>query len=172
MHRHPTTDFGWELLSAIARRIGRNVRVALVGGPEGLARRAADVMDQHEGIDVVLTEHGYHDDWAPVLGALEQAEWDVLVVGMGMPHEALWVTEHFEELHGGFVVTCGGWFSHIVGDEKRAPAWMRRAGLEWVARLAQQPGRLAKRYGSGLFSTIAMIPTALRSRSASKRGPG
>ncbi|MGH3804757.1 MAG: WecB/TagA/CpsF family glycosyltransferase, partial [Pseudonocardiaceae bacterium] len=164
LHRHPTTDIGWELLTGIAARLQRPVKVALIGGPEGLAMRAGVVMAEHPNIDVVFADHGYWTDWMPALQRLDSAGWDVLVVGMGMPTEALWVDEHRSHLHGSLVLTCGGWFGHIVGDERRAPAWMRRAGLEWAARLAQQPARLAGRYTKGLFSTIAMIPVALRSR--------
>lgn len=32
------------------------------------------------------------------------------------------------------------------GRLRRAPPWMRRAGLEWAARLWQEPGRLWRRY--------------------------
>ena len=164
LHRHPTTDFGWELLSVISRRLGRPVKVALLGGPAGLARRAGDVMVERPDIEIALTEHGYHSDWSHTLDALAAADWDVLLVGMGMPGEALWVDRHRQRLNGALVLTCGGWFGHIVGDEQRAPGWMRRAGLEWAARLAQQPTRLVGRYAKGLLSTVAMIPTALRSR--------
>ncbi len=164
LHRHPTTDLGWELLAAVSRRLGRPARVALLGGPAGLARRTGDVMSQHADIEVVLTEHGYQADWSQTLVRLAATAWDVLIVGMGMPSEALWVDNHRERLDGALVLTCGGWFGHIVGDERRAPAWMRHAGLEWAARLAQQPTRLFGRYARGLLSTAAMIPTALRSR--------
>jgi hypothetical protein len=37
-------------------------------------------------------------------------------------------------------------FSFVTGDVARAPSWMQRAGLEWLHRLSQEPGRLAKRY--------------------------
>jgi N-acetylglucosaminyldiphosphoundecaprenol N-acetyl-beta-D-mannosaminyltransferase len=36
--------------------------------------------------------------------------------------------------------------SYLAGTVRRAPAWVRRIGLEWVYRLVQEPGRLARRY--------------------------
>lgn len=164
MHRHPTTDAGWDILRTVHDQLGRDVRVALIGGPAGLADRAAEHIPQHAPATVVFTDHGYHQDWEPVLEKLVAALPDVTIIGMGMPVEALWTVENLPTLPGSLVLTCGGWFGHIVGDEKRAPTWMRRAGLEWVARLAQQPGRLWKRYATGLWSVIAMTPAALRSR--------
>lgn len=176
VERHPTTDLGWETIEALHERLGRPVRVALLGGPEGLAARAGEVMAAEEHIDVVHTEHGYHSDWAPVLERIGKVDYDVLVVGLGMPAEALWTARHVAKLPNALVLTCGGWFGYIVGEEKRAPEWMRNSGLEWVARIAQSPGRLWKRYATGALSTVAMVPTALRGRREDSRrtqpGPG
>jgi N-acetylglucosaminyldiphosphoundecaprenol N-acetyl-beta-D-mannosaminyltransferase len=36
--------------------------------------------------------------------------------------------------------------SFIAGDVARAPSVLGSLGLEWVHRLAQEPGRLAERY--------------------------
>ncbi len=162
LNRHPTTDCGWEILQATAGKLGRKVRVALIGGPYGLSRQAANVMNEHDSIEVVFTEHGFHNDWSGVLVALDSAPWDILLVGMGMPHEAVWVADNLALLHGRLVITCGGWFSHIIGKEKRAPKWLRQIGLEWVARLAQQPARRVRVCAKGLVSTLAMIPVAVR----------
>ena len=47
-------------------------------------------------------------------------------------------------------------FSFVAGDVKRAPTWMRRAGIEWIPRMLQEPRRLAKRY------LLHDLPFALR----------
>jgi len=172
--RHPTTDLGWEVLAALSERLGRPARVALVGGPDGLAARAGAVLVAQAGVDVVATEHGYHHpDWSAVLDRLRAAAPDIVVVGLGMPTEALWTARHLADLPPALVLTCGGWFGYLVGEEKRAPDWMRRSGVEWVARLTQAPGRLWKRYATGVVSTAAMVPAALgarrRHRTASRR---
>ena len=44
------------------------------------------------------------------------------------------------------MIGVGVTFSFIGGDLRRAPPWMRRVGLEWMHRLAQEPRRLARRY--------------------------
>jgi N-acetylglucosaminyldiphosphoundecaprenol N-acetyl-beta-D-mannosaminyltransferase len=176
VERHPTTDLGWETFAAMSDQLGRPIRVALLGGPEGLSAQAGEVMDTEPNIDIVLTEHGYHTDWEPVLDRLDKADYDVLVLGLGMPNEALWTARHLDRLPNALVLTCGGWFGYIVGHEKRAPEWMRKSGLEWLGRVVQQPGRLWKRYATGALSTVAMVPTALRGRREGSRaiepGPG
>lgn len=161
VERAPTTDMGWALLREVGQRLGRPARLALVGGSPGLASRAADVLSAGGAGEAVLCEHGYHDDWAPVLERIRTAAPDVCVVGLGAPREMLWVQRWLGELPPSIVLTSGGWFGHIVGDERRAPRLLRRSGLEWIARLAQAPRRLGPRYALGLWSTAAMTWTAL-----------
>src|SRR5215211_1845748 len=62
VERHPTTDLGWETFEALTERLGRPARVALLGGPEGLAARAGEVIAKEAPVEVVLVEHGYHKD--------------------------------------------------------------------------------------------------------------
>jgi len=38
----------------------------------------------------------------------------------------------------------GGAFDYLTGRVPRAPAWMRKAGLEWLFRLGRQPWRLRR----------------------------
>ena len=40
----------------------------------------------------------------------------------------------------------GGTFDVVAGKVKRAPQWMQKAGLEWLYRVMQEPGRMWKRY--------------------------
>jgi N-acetylglucosaminyldiphosphoundecaprenol N-acetyl-beta-D-mannosaminyltransferase len=156
IERVPTTDVGWDILRGLAVRLGRDARVALVGGPPGLAQRAGDVLSRDAPVQVVHTDHGYHDDWASPLQKLRASTPDITLVGLGAPHEMTWCQDNRDELPGRLVVTCGGWFGHLVGDEARAPTFLRRPGVEWVARLAQSPMRLGPRYARGLFSSLAM----------------
>ena len=44
------------------------------------------------------------------------------------------------------VGSVGAAFDFHAGTVRRAPAWMRDSGLEWLHRLLSEPGRLWKRY--------------------------
>ena len=164
VERAPTTDIGWDLLRGFEQRVGRLPKVALVGGPPGLTARAGTVLESVGMAEVVLVEHGFHDDWAPPLARIRAAEPDVTVIGLGAPREMVWTEHHREELPSGLVLTCGGWFGYLVGDERRAPRLLRRSGLEWIARVAQAPTRLGPRYARGLGVTGALTISALRQR--------
>jgi N-acetylglucosaminyldiphosphoundecaprenol N-acetyl-beta-D-mannosaminyltransferase len=163
--RAGTTDIGWDVMRELSLALGRPARVALIGGPDGLTRRAAAVIEADVDAEVVLAEHGYHDDWGPVLEQLANSGCDMVLVGLGAPWEMKWVDQHVHQLPPCLIMTCGGWFGFITEDEKRAPRWLCSAGLEWTYRLAQSPRRLFSRYAKGALSTAVLAVQVLRTRS-------
>ncbi len=61
-----------------------------------------------------------------------------------------------EHLPAAWMIGVGVSFSFMARDLKRAPVWMRKAGLKWIHRMLQDPRRLVGRY---LFEDL---PFALR----------
>jgi exopolysaccharide biosynthesis WecB/TagA/CpsF family protein len=58
----------------------------------------------------------------------------------------------------GVGLCVGAALDFLTGNVQRAPHWMRAAGLEWLHRLASEPGRLWRRYlvtGPQVFSLFA-----------------
>lgn len=164
IERSVTTDVGWKVLRGFNSVTGRPCRFALVGGASGLAMSASEVLEADgAGIGVYAT-HGYHDDWKPVLHALRVARPDVIFVGLGAPFEMKWVHHHMNSLPTAAVLTCGGWFGYLIGDESRAPRFMRRYGLEWLYRLGQQPRRLLGRYLRGALHLPRFLTITLWAR--------
>lgn len=164
IERAATTDIGLPVVRRAAAHLGRPVRVALLGGPPGLAERAAARITATEPAEVVLTVDGYQPDYAAVLTRLRRLEADIVFVGMGMPREARFVTVNREAFAGMTVLTCGGWFGFLAGEERRAPQTVQRAGLEWAYRLSQAPDRLRRRYTLGLITWACLAPLQARSR--------
>jgi N-acetylglucosaminyldiphosphoundecaprenol N-acetyl-beta-D-mannosaminyltransferase len=66
-------------------------------------------------------------------------------VGLGCPKQEAWMLYHREAIPA-VMLGAGAAFDFHAGTVKRAPRWMQSAGLEWLHRLCQQPGRLWKRY--------------------------
>jgi N-acetylglucosaminyldiphosphoundecaprenol N-acetyl-beta-D-mannosaminyltransferase len=71
---------------------------------------------------------------------------DVVWVGLGMPKQELWMQDAKQSLPGIALLGVGAAFDFLAGTVKQAPAWMQRAGLEWLYRLIQEPRRLWRRY--------------------------
>ncbi len=65
----------------------------------------------------------------------------------------------------GVGLCTGSALAFASGTVKRAPAWVRRWGLEWVYRLARNPRRLAGRYLiSDPMVLLALCWTAMREK--------
>jgi N-acetylglucosaminyldiphosphoundecaprenol N-acetyl-beta-D-mannosaminyltransferase len=71
---------------------------------------------------------------------------DLLLVGMGSPKQEQIIRALRADLPRTWMIGVGISFSLFAGQQRRAPEWMQRAGLEWCWRLAQDPRRLARRY--------------------------
>lgn len=153
----PTTDLGHSLISEFAREVGRPARVALVGGPSGLAEAAGNALQSTHGCEIVFIATGYHSLWNEVIGELGRSEPDLVFVGLGSPLEQLWTSRHQQVLPRATIVTCGGWFGFLAGYESRAPRLVRRLRLEWAFRLASDPKRLTSRYLRGSVTFIGLL---------------
>lgn len=70
----------------------------------------------------------------------------LVFVALGVPKQDRIAALLRERLDQGLLVGVGGTFELMAGQLKRAPAWMRKSGFEWLFRLLQEPKRLAHRY--------------------------
>ena len=65
----------------------------------------------------------------------------------------------------GLALCIGASINFLTGDERRAPLWMQRCGMEWSFRLMRSPGRLANRYlvrGPRVFGLLLHAEIILR----------
>jgi len=147
------TDFVPQLFTS---RAGRGYKCFLLGGTEEMNARAADFVREHfPGFEVAGRHHGYLGDDAAserAVAAINAAAPHVLLVGMGNPIQERWIERWRGALRVPVCLAIGGLFAYWSGDLDRAPAWMRRFGVEWVHLLVRQP-RKAGRYllGNPLF---------------------
>lgn len=160
IERSATTDIGPRLLAECAKDAGP-ARVAFIGGPNGLAQAAAEALETQNLATPVFIENGFHADWLPVLDRLRDARPEIIFIGLGAPREMFWCEEYKNSLPDALIITCGGWFGFLAGNEKRAPRWLQRVGGEWFWRLVQSPRRLIARYSAG---ALLMLRLRLRSR--------
>ncbi len=119
--------------------------------PETLARLRAAVEARYDGIAFAGTQ-------SPPFRELDAAEEDAVAaeimatkpdfvwVGLGMPKQEKWMLRNKHRYPGVALVGIGAAFDFIAGTKPEAPAWMQRAGLEWLFRLLSEPRRLWRRY--------------------------
>jgi N-acetylglucosaminyldiphosphoundecaprenol N-acetyl-beta-D-mannosaminyltransferase len=80
-----------------------------------------------------------------VVQMINDAQPDVVWVGLGMPKQERWVYEHKERLNAPVAIGVGAAFAFLAGKVKRVPAWAGDRGLEWLWRLAMEPKKLWRR---------------------------
>ena len=138
-------DFGEALLQASAQR---GERVFLLGGKEGVARRAADrLRERYPALCIAGTYWGYFDrdgeENRNLIGFLRACRPSVLLVCLGYPAQEEWIFANLPRLPSvRAAVGLGGSFDVWAGDVKRAPLLWQRAGLEWAWRMLREPRRM------------------------------
>lgn len=94
------------------------------------------------------------DDNRAIIQAINEANPDLLWIGMTAPKQEKWAYQHWKELnihcHCG---TIGAVFDFYAGTSHRAPLWWQQHSLEWLYRLIKEPRRMWRRYilGNPLF---------------------
>ncbi|HEV3138052.1 MAG TPA: WecB/TagA/CpsF family glycosyltransferase [Pirellulales bacterium] len=149
--RVPGSDLAPALFEAAADRGG--LRVFLLGAGPGVAERAAaNIASRWSTVEVVGTYSpplGFERDAEEnesILAKIAAVKPDVLIVGFGAPKEELWIVAHRARIEAAVTLCLGATIDFLAGKQQRAPRWMRRAGLEWLHRVASEPRRLAGRY--------------------------
>lgn len=72
---------------------------------------------------------------------------DFLCIGLGTPKQDYWIDDHITKIKGTVMLPCGALFDFFGGRVKRAPAYIRKAGFEWLHRLLSKDStRLRHRY--------------------------
>lgn len=160
---------GTDLIPKImARYAGRSI--ALFGTQDPYLASARQLVETRIApASHCVTAHGFLDTGAYLQLAAEHHP-SLIVLGMGMPRQEEVATVLRAALGYPCLIVCGGAIIDFLGNKtSRAPALLRRTGLEWAYRLALEPKRLFRRYvlGNPIFLARAL---RLAARSWRQRG--
>lgn len=129
------------------------LRVFLLGAAPGVADRAAAAIHARwPHVRVVGTDsppRGFEqhpEENRRILQLIKEGRPDIVIVGLGAPKQEAWAHQHRHDIAAAVTMCVGGTIDFLAGEQRRAPVWMRRTGLEWVWRLATSPRRLLGRY--------------------------
>lgn len=143
--REPVT--GVDLIPRLAALCAsRHLGLFLLGAAPGVAADlAARLLAEHRDLNVAA-HSGSPDPSsdAETLALIQRHKPQVLLVAYGHPAQELWIDRMKDRLGVSVAVGVGGAFDYLTGRVPRAPAWMRRAGLEWLFRLVRQPWRIRR----------------------------
>jgi N-acetylglucosaminyldiphosphoundecaprenol N-acetyl-beta-D-mannosaminyltransferase len=131
---------GADLVERVCGELAKKpITVGFLGGKGDVAQRTAErLKEKYPGLKVAYAL----EEWPQAEKA--SLKTDILFVAFGSPKQEKWIYEHLEDLNVKIVMGVGGTFDFISGKVKRAPVWMRKAGLEWFFRLIMQPWRVKR----------------------------
>jgi N-acetylglucosaminyldiphosphoundecaprenol N-acetyl-beta-D-mannosaminyltransferase len=164
------TSVDW--IDPLCRRLAsEGVGVYLVGGADGVARRAEEVLrTRHPTLDVRGTHHGFPDAVGSerLVAKVNEAGPGMLVVGMGTPTQEAWISRYREGLTVPVVWGVGALLDFLAGVQRRGPRWMTENHLEWLWRLGTNPKRMWRRYVVGNPVFLARV---MRQATTPRRRP-
>jgi len=161
----PERVAGSSLLWSLAERAAQEGRsIYFLGGAPGANQGAREILaGKYPGLKVCggssrpnISSPPSPAEIEDVFAELAVTRPDILLVGLGSPKQEQLIFALRDRLPATWMIGVGISFSFIAGDVKRAPVWMRKAGVEWVHRMLQDPRRLLKRY------LVHDLPFALR----------
>jgi N-acetylglucosaminyldiphosphoundecaprenol N-acetyl-beta-D-mannosaminyltransferase len=143
----------------------RRASVFVTGAGPGVAERAIRRMTaEFPNVDYRGCCDGYQDR-EELRRVIREAAPDVVLCGMGVPHQERFLLSLRDAGFSGVMISCGGFVDQLAQAERYYPAWIDRLELRWAWRIYQEPRRLWRRYLIDYWPFIlATMPTVLRRR--------
>lgn len=176
---------GSDLLGELCEyhRADSAVRMFLLGAAHGVADEAAQRLNARAGRRIVVgtcsPSFGFEDDpdeCEQIIGTVRASGASMLVVALGVPKQELFIARVRALLpEVGRFMAVGATLDFEAGRIRRAPAWMSRAGLEWLYRLLAEPRRLWRRYlleNPPFLALVLAQKLGLHGTRPSRGGPG
>ena len=146
----PERCAGIDIMLALMELAARNrYRVFCLGATGAVLDQAVTEMRRlFPRIDIAGHHDGYFgpDDEPEVVRQIEASGADMLFVAITSPKKEQFMARWADRLTVPIRHGVGGSFDVLAGKVRRAPRWMQRIGMEWFYRVAQEPGRLWRRY--------------------------
>lgn len=142
-------DFMMELCQL---SVARGYRHFLYGGKPGVAQVLGDAMQRKfPGLQVAGTytppfRSLTPDEERELVEQVMQAHPHIFWVGLSTPRQERFMAQYVERLQVPLLVGVGAAFDFLTGGIRDCSTWIKRAGLQWLHRLAQDPKHLWRRY--------------------------
>lgn len=132
--------------------VERGYRNFLYGGKPGVAELLSETLQQRfPGLQVVGTYTPPFRNLTPeeeeeILAKVEQSKPHILWVGLSTPKQERFMAQYVDRLRVPLLIGVGAAFDYHTGQIRDCSDWIKRAGLQWLHRLMQDPRHLWRRY--------------------------
>ncbi len=152
-HRQMDRVYGPDFLANLCRlSVGKGYRHYLYGGQPGVAAALKSALEKRfPGLQIVGTftppfRSLTQEEENELLADVRNAKPDILWVGLSTPKQECFMAQYVDRLCVPLLIGVGAAFDFHTGRLHESPRWIKRAGLQWLHRLMQDPRRLWKRY--------------------------
>lgn len=133
----------------LAEKSEANFKVFLLGGYGNVAERLKDKYPTNivgfDGGGLVDPKNWLLSDNEAVINNINNSGANIILVAFGQVKQEMWISKNLSSLPNVKVaIGVGGTFDYLSGVVKRAPAWMRVVGLEWLFRVVREPRRIGR----------------------------
>jgi N-acetylglucosaminyldiphosphoundecaprenol N-acetyl-beta-D-mannosaminyltransferase len=145
VHRNTQLDWFPDLLQKLSE--GKRKVFFLGAPPQTTGKILLHLKEAYPGL-AAFAHHGFFtpSEADSVADLISEVDPDLLILGMGMPRQELWLLENIDRLAFGVVIPSGAILEYFVGAQKAPSRTSGRLGLEWLVRLWNEPRRLSHRY--------------------------
>jgi N-acetylglucosaminyldiphosphoundecaprenol N-acetyl-beta-D-mannosaminyltransferase len=167
--RVPGADF----FEALRTRppLPRKLNVFLFGGDEGVASAASNALNKGSGglgcVGWLNPGFGSVDDMSQLatIDKINRSNADLLSVSLGAKKGQLWLLRNHRRLTIPVRAHLGAIINFQAGVVRRAPAFLRRVGFEWLWRIKEEPWLWRRYYDDGLvlmrLLVLRVLPLAV-----------
>jgi N-acetylglucosaminyldiphosphoundecaprenol N-acetyl-beta-D-mannosaminyltransferase len=152
-HHHMDRVYGPDFMAAMCRlSVERGYRNFLCGGEPGVAELLSESLQlRFSGLKIVGTYTPPFRALNPeeemeLVARVRESRPHILWVGLGTPKQERFMVQYLDRLQVPLLVGVGAAFDFHTGRLRECSGWVKRAGLQWMHRLMQDPKRLWKRY--------------------------
>ncbi|MGB3259853.1 WecB/TagA/CpsF family glycosyltransferase [Paenisporosarcina sp.] len=133
--------------------------VYFYGAKEEVVTKAiSEIQKDRPKLKVAGYTNGYEKDESALVQRIHESGAKMLFVALGSPKQELWIKRNLANLPNVLVFQgVGGSFDVFSGMVKRAPAFFRKFGLEWLYRLASNPSRIKRQMNLPIFLWRVLI---------------
>lgn len=136
-------------------------KLTIAGLHPGIPMRIVERTIEHEQRGVLSHDESLHDD---MIHDIILSAPDILFVAFGHEKQEKWIDEHVKDLPSVRVAMgVGGAFDFYAAKVRRAPSWLRAAGLEWLWRVLVEPHRWKRILTAVILFPLLMVKDRLNS---------
>lgn len=146
----------------ISESIKNNWKLFFFGHTEKILM---EIKKQYPLLNISGTNAGYNFDNKKVIAKINDADPDIIIIGLSCPYQEKWMYENKDKVSFNILLAVGDGIKVFAGNKTRGPVIFRKLGLEWLVRLISSPFSNFRKYVIGIPLFIKRVAsTKLKSK--------